>query len=185
MTFNDAVRSVFGKYAVFSGRARRSEYWYFYLFTLLVSAATSLADSLLRRGVGGGAGVLSALASLVLLLPSLAVTVRRLHDTGRRGWWILLPLAPALPLLAGMVGLVVAALFGGSIGGALALVVVGGALTVAGAVMLLVFLCLDSDPGANRYGPSPQPPPVPGGGWGSPPALASSGLDEHGHGPSR
>ena len=66
-------------YAQFEGRASRSEYWWFYLFTVLVSAA---ADSL-----GGTAG---NLASLFFLLPGLALAARRLHDTGRSGWWFLL-----------------------------------------------------------------------------------------------
>jgi uncharacterized membrane protein YhaH (DUF805 family) len=66
-------------YAQFEGRASRSEYWWFYLFTVLVGAA---ADSL-----GGTAG---NLASLFFLLPGLALVARRLHDTGRSGWWFLL-----------------------------------------------------------------------------------------------
>ena len=66
-------------YAQFDGRASRSEYWWFYLFTVLVSAA---ADSL-----GGTAG---NLASLFFLLPGLVLAARRLHDTGRSGWWFLL-----------------------------------------------------------------------------------------------
>jgi uncharacterized membrane protein YhaH (DUF805 family) len=66
-------------YAQFDGRASRSEYWWFYLFTVLVSAA---ADSL-----GGTAG---NLASLFFLLPGLALMVRRLHDVGRSGWWFLI-----------------------------------------------------------------------------------------------
>ena len=66
-------------YAQFEGRASRSEYWWFYLFTVLVSAA---ADSL-----GGTAG---NLASLFFLLPSLALVARRLHDVGRSGWWFLI-----------------------------------------------------------------------------------------------
>lgn len=66
-------------YAQFDGRASRSEYWWFYLFTSLV---TAVADSL-----GGTAG---NLATLFLLLPSLALAARRLHDVGRSGWWFLL-----------------------------------------------------------------------------------------------
>ena len=66
-------------YAQFEGRASRSEYWWFYLFTVLVSAA---ADSL--------GGTVGNLASLFFLLPGLALVARRLHDTGRSGWWFLL-----------------------------------------------------------------------------------------------
>jgi uncharacterized membrane protein YhaH (DUF805 family) len=66
-------------YAQFSGRASRSEYWWFYLFTLL---ATAVADRL--------SGTVGNIASLVFFLPSLALAARRLHDVGRSGWWFLL-----------------------------------------------------------------------------------------------
>ena len=78
-------------YATFSGRARRSEYWYFTLFALLASLALGVVDGLVGTDEGmGGQGLLSGLATLALLLPSLAVTARRLHDTDRSGWWILI-----------------------------------------------------------------------------------------------
>lgn len=83
MTFGDAIKSGFGKYAGFSGRAARSEYWYWTLFTVLASIAAGIVD-----GVVTG-GLLSPLLSLGLLLPSLAVAVRRLHDLDRTGWWLL------------------------------------------------------------------------------------------------
>ena len=91
MTFTQAVRSVLSKYATFSGRARRSEYWWFYLFTILVSVATSIVDAVLGAAFDNEIGIVSTIASLALLLPSLAVTARRLHDTGRTGWWMLFP----------------------------------------------------------------------------------------------
>lgn len=186
MTFTDAVRSVFSRYAGFSGRARRSEYWYFYLFTVLVSIAASIADALLRPLVAGENGVVGALASLVLLLPGLAVTVRRLHDTGRRGWWVLLPLAPTLLVLVGVVWLVLGTVLGGGVGAALALVVIGCLLMLAATVTLLVFMCLDSDPGPNRYGPSPKEPPFPGDGWGYASTWTHpTGVDQYGDGPPR
>ncbi|MGH7299954.1 MAG: DUF805 domain-containing protein [Candidatus Rokuibacteriota bacterium] len=83
------------KYAVFSGRSRRSEYWYFALFYLLIYLVLMVVD-----GIGGfidpgsGIGLLSGIATLALLIPSLAVSVRRLHDTGRSGWWILIGFVP-------------------------------------------------------------------------------------------
>lgn len=88
MGFADAVRSVFSKYVVFSGRARRSEYWWFTLFTVLLYVVVAIIDAVI------GNSVLFVIVALALLLPSLAVTVRRLHDTGRSGWWILIGLIP-------------------------------------------------------------------------------------------
>lgn len=79
MDFVQAVKSCLGQYATFSGRAPRSEYWWFFLFQLLVMVAASLIGD-----------VVYALASLALLLPALAVGTRRLHDIGRSGWWQLL-----------------------------------------------------------------------------------------------
>jgi uncharacterized membrane protein YhaH (DUF805 family) len=86
---------VWKKYAVFSGRARRREYWYFVLFNIIVSIVLGVID-----GVTGslnaqtGLGLLSGIYSLVILIPSIAVSVRRLHDTDRSGWWLLIVLVP-------------------------------------------------------------------------------------------
>ena len=90
MTFADAVKTVLSKYADFTGRARRSEYWWFVLFTVLVGFAASIIDSILGTRNSTGTGLVAGLANLALLLPSLAVGARRLHDTGRSGWWLLL-----------------------------------------------------------------------------------------------
>jgi uncharacterized membrane protein YhaH (DUF805 family) len=89
MSFADAIRTcLMTKYADFSGRARRSEYWYFSLFSILVSIPTSLIAGAIHLSI------ISFLVSLALLVPGLAVGVRRLHDTGRSGWWLLLILIP-------------------------------------------------------------------------------------------
>jgi uncharacterized membrane protein YhaH (DUF805 family) len=88
MSFQDAVRSVLTKYADFNGRARRSEYWYFVLFSFLVLVAAMIV------GRAIGLGFLYYVAWLGLLLPSLAVGARRLHDTGRPGLWLLIGLVP-------------------------------------------------------------------------------------------
>ena len=83
------------KYAVFSGRAQRKEYWYFYLFTVLITLALAILDMLIGSfDKVSGVGLLSGLYSLAVLIPNLAVTVRRLHDTGRSGWWFLIVLVP-------------------------------------------------------------------------------------------
>lgn len=86
---------VLRKYAVFSGRATRREYWMFVLFNFLATLVLSLTDrvaGLMSEPMG--IGLLSGLYSLAVLIPSLAVSVRRLHDTGRTGWWLLIALIP-------------------------------------------------------------------------------------------
>jgi uncharacterized membrane protein YhaH (DUF805 family) len=88
------------RYAQFSGRSRRKEYWFFTLFFLLASVvAMGLDMALGTMDEETGLGVVSGLLSLAALLPSIAVTVRRLHDTGRSGWWMLIFLIPLLGLV--------------------------------------------------------------------------------------
>ena len=82
MDFVQAIKSCLGQYATFSGRAKRSEFWLFFLFQVLVMVATSMLGD-----------VINGIASLALLLPALAVGARRLHDIGRTGWWQLLLLS--------------------------------------------------------------------------------------------
>ena len=88
---------VLKKYAVFNGRARRKEYWYFVLFNIIISIVLTGID-----GVTGslsaqtGMGLLSGIYSLAILIPSIAVSVRRLHDTDRSGWWLLIVLVPLI-----------------------------------------------------------------------------------------
>jgi uncharacterized membrane protein YhaH (DUF805 family) len=89
------------------------EYWYFVLFNIIVSIVLGAIDGLLGfRGSGMDAGLLSGLYGLAVLIPSLAVTVRRLHDIDRSGWWILIALVP----LIGVIVLVVFALLEGTPG---------------------------------------------------------------------
>ena len=90
--------TVLKKYAVFTGRARRAEFWYFVLFNFIVSMVLQmLFGSVAETAEDGAASPLAflpVLYTLVILLPSLAVAIRRLHDTGRSGWWILIALIP-------------------------------------------------------------------------------------------
>ena len=88
-----AIGSVFSKYATFSGRARRSEYWWFVLFSIILLG--------IAAGIDSGAGLhfkdqpigwVYSIVALLLFIPSIAVTIRRLHDTGRSGWWWFLSL---------------------------------------------------------------------------------------------
>jgi uncharacterized membrane protein YhaH (DUF805 family) len=91
---------VLKKYAVFEGRARRSEYWFFVLFNLLITIALIFIDAFMATmDPQVGIGVLSGLYSLGVLIPSISVLVRRLHDTNRSGWWFLLAFVPLLNLV--------------------------------------------------------------------------------------
>jgi uncharacterized membrane protein YhaH (DUF805 family) len=89
MNFTEAVASVLRNYATFDGRAPRSEYWYFWLFTFLLQAATTILDMVLFPAFTQ-LSPLTSLVGLALLLPSIAVAVRRLHDIDRTGWWLLI-----------------------------------------------------------------------------------------------
>jgi uncharacterized membrane protein YhaH (DUF805 family) len=122
------------RYAEFSGRSRRREYWLYTLFLYLVLAALDMllgTNDWTRTPTGfgyasslvGGGGIVAGLFALVSLVPSLAVSVRRLHDQDRSGWMLLLVLIPLL-----------------------------------GAFALLVLMCLEGTRGPNRYGPDPKDP---------------------------
>jgi uncharacterized membrane protein YhaH (DUF805 family) len=108
---------VMKKYAVFSGRARRKEYWMFFLFNCIIAFVIGFVMGFIGALLGIGAtlsNLVSVIYSLAVLVPGIAVGVRRMHDIGRSGWWILFPFVN------------------------------------------LVFLCLDSQPGDNEYGPNPK-----------------------------
>ena len=101
------------KYAVFSGRSRRMEYWYFVLFNIIVGVVLALIDMLIGTfSAMSNIGLLSGIYSLAVLIPTLAVMVRRLHDIDRTGWWILINLIP----LIGTIVLLVFALTPGTPG---------------------------------------------------------------------
>ena len=124
MSFVEAVQTcVAQKYATFGGRARRSEYWYYTLFSLLVSLVASIVGGALFVHAEGDINILSALVSIALFLPGLGVAIRRLHDIGKSGWWYLIALVPFI-----------------------------------GWIVLLIFMCRDSDRGPNQFGPSPKYP---------------------------
>jgi uncharacterized membrane protein YhaH (DUF805 family) len=170
MNFTTSVKTVFSKYATFKGRARRSEYWFWQLFIALVSIATGLlsmldgvdADGLPKSGLFSG---LAGLVSLALFLPSLAVLVRRLHDTGRSAWnivyWLVIPAIVALPLaFFGFANLLLGALDGSGQSQeniALGLMLMGGAvlISLATSAVIFVFTLLDSKED-NKYGSSPK-----------------------------
>jgi uncharacterized membrane protein YhaH (DUF805 family) len=110
------------KYADFSGRARRREYWGFVLFNIIISVVLTVCDVVLGTySAAASIGILTGIYALALLIPGIAVSVRRLHDTGRSGWWLLIVLVPLI-----------------------------------GAIVLLIFMLIDSQPGQNAYGSSPK-----------------------------
>lgn len=134
MSFTESVRTCFGKFATFDGRATRSEFWWFYLFVILVSAVGYIPILLLTilgasSGDGTVSGVLAFLSVILwilwiviviaLYIPFLAVGCRRLHDRGQSGWLQLLLLVPC------------------------------------GGIVLLVFWVMEGTPGDNAYGPKP------------------------------
>jgi len=92
MNFGQAIGSGFKNYIVFEGRACRSEYWFWVLFVLLVSIATAIVDAVLFPG--NQVSPIYTLANLALILPGIAVSVRRLHDIDKSGWWLLIWLIP-------------------------------------------------------------------------------------------
>ena len=99
MTYQESVRSVLSNYATFSGRASVSEFWWFYLFTLLISMAFSVLGLIFHDSNGEPALwiiILQGLFGLAILLPSIAVAVRRMHDIGKEGGWIFINLVPLI-----------------------------------------------------------------------------------------
>lgn len=155
------------RYAEFSGRSRRMEFWMWVLFTVIVSIVLGILDGILgfsthrttmtTSPMGAGfstmtnIGLLGGIWSLATLVPSIAVGVRRLHDTDRTGWWILLPLGP---YLAGIVLMLI-----GAASVSLSLMGLAGVLMLLGLVcgiVLIVFYCLPGTPGPNRFGPDPM-----------------------------
>jgi len=156
MTFMESVQTcVKQKYAAFSGRASRSEYWWFFLFTVLGGIVLNLIDSVLGTTIGynriiGGmiihreVGIISALFNLAMLVPAIAVSVRRLHDTDRSGWFFLLILTPIAGALFGSIGLLV---------------------SFAGWIVLLVFFVQQGTNGRNRFGDDPLRPVSRGSGF--------------------
>jgi len=139
---------VWRRFGEFRGRARRMEYWMFVLFyfiTLLVLALAVGGFGLIKQPVlGAFCAFLGGAYALVALVPGLACAVRRLHDSDRSGWWVLLGPAP------------IAAYFGGQLRSGLWLILLLLGLALIADIVLLVFLALGGTPGDNHYGPDPK-----------------------------
>ena len=134
MGFGEAVKTCFSKYVTFSGRATRSEFWWFYLFTVIVGAVASLIDNLIgwqvvatttengTAAVAYNPGWIQIVVVLALFLPMVAVSVRRLHDRDASGWWWWLSVLCCIGTL----------------------------------VLIFAFYVQPTKPGPNKYGPDPQ-----------------------------
>lgn len=131
--------SVLKKYVGFQGRARRKEYWMFVLFSSLIWVILSIVESSMDLG-----NVLTNIYSLAVLLPFLAVTVRRLHDRGRSGWSLLVPFIL-------LIGVFVLSIFEGFLLTPFLLV-----MLFISVIELLIIMSKDSQESNNRYGPNPK-----------------------------
>ena len=175
MSFGEAIKVCFQKYATFSGRARRSEYWYFYLFTFLVSLVLDCIPLL---------GALSFVWWLAQLIPSLAVTVRRFHDIGKSGWNYLFFFIPELLFFGYIFSFMfyaikdlvdagidftnfpnnseaIGRIIGNSIveNGSLATLGIYLLLLIVSIILWLVWMTRDGQLGENQWGPNPKEVP--------------------------
>jgi uncharacterized membrane protein YhaH (DUF805 family) len=141
------------KYADFSGRAPRAEYWWFFLALIVTYIVVNIVESIvgINKMILGVYGPLAALLWLATLVPSLAVGVRRLHDTNRSGWLILLPIVPYVLAFA----LGGPAMMAGGLGAGLGIAMLFLLIGFVCALVLLVFMVFPSAAGDNRYGPNP------------------------------
>ena len=158
------------RYADFSGRSRRMEYWMWFLLQVLVYVAVWVlliafgggalmsGDPTAMAAAGGMAMIIMmiyGLYALAVLIPGIAVTVRRLHDTNRSGWWILAPIVPYVIAFASMFGGLASGSEGGAAtGGIIGMISVLAALVLG--LILLVFMFLEGTKGPNNYGPDPK-----------------------------
>jgi uncharacterized membrane protein YhaH (DUF805 family) len=148
-----AKRPILEKYADFSGRAPRAEYWWYALALIVAFIVVGIVESILgiHHMIFYVYGPLTVLLWLATIVPSLAVGVRRLHDTNRSGWWILVPIVPYALAIAIAGPAIVAGGMGAGLGIAALLMLIG----MLAAILLLVFMVLPTTPGDNRYGPNP------------------------------
>jgi len=144
------------RFADFSGRAPRAEYWWFALFYGLAQMVLGFLDARFMTPVFEGFGPLRIGTSLVLLLPTYAVSVRRLHDTNTSGWLVLARLATTLALVVPLLDLDEA--FKQMSGWSIAAFVIVGIGWVCAEITLFVFLIIRGTEGPNRFGPDPYGP---------------------------
>ncbi|MEJ1969059.1 MAG: DUF805 domain-containing protein [Rhizomicrobium sp.] len=162
MGFGQAISTCFRKYAVFRGRAARSEYWYFVLFGALLEIPAGIADAVIAGSGQNGGQPVSGLISLVLFLPRISVAVRRLHDVNRSGW-VLGGLFLYILVAGAMLGFYIYSLGGATPSFAGPIGIVGIVLFLglfAWLVYLFVLSVVKGTTGPNAYGEDPLGPDV-------------------------
>jgi uncharacterized membrane protein YhaH (DUF805 family) len=159
---------VLTKYAVFTGRARRREYWYFFLFSSIISIILRAVDVATGNlyWVEGGIGLFGGIYGLAVLIPSTALTVRRLHDTNRSGWWLFI-----IALVVPLISLILMSLISGVITDEqppqppitgvivllmLTLLALLALLNGVSLIVFLIFMLQGGTQGLNRYGGDPK-----------------------------
>lgn len=161
MTFVDAVKSGFQNALKFSGRSRRPDYWWFFLFVFAGAFVLSVIDALI---FAEGRAILARVFQIVVFVPFLAVAWRRLQDTGKPGWWVLIPSAIVTisAIVAGSISRqVMAGLTDGGVPSTVlsaqsgVLVILSVAQVIAG-ILIIWWMTRPSQKGANAYGPEPR-----------------------------
>ncbi len=172
MSFMEAVKTCFKKYANFSGRARRSEFWWFSLALIIIEIIISIISlftrdwnayflasrnlehlEMLRISYCNFGGILSLIFCIVTFIPSLSVQVRRFHDVGKSGKWVIVPLLASFAIIVGICMLSKENLLA-----PIPLILIFVPLLLFGVfgIIFLVWSCLDSKPQTNKWGPSPK-----------------------------
>ena len=159
--FGEAISRGFRNYATFSGRSTRAESWWWALFTYLTSIILVVVDTATGTiGMFGDSGLLGQLFEVAILVPTLALGARRLHDINRTGWWLFLVLG-FFPMAAIGGGILLVSFF--LLDNLLILTVLGftmvigfGILGIIGIIVLIVWAIKRGDKGPNKYGPDPR-----------------------------
>ena len=173
MTLPEAVKQVLRKYADFSGRATRAEYWWWVLATFIFGMALGSVDAFINSIIDQewASSPFATIFHLAILLPNLAVSARRLHDIGKSGWWVLvwfiLAIIGWIPVVVGFIlWLLGGALKGQFDAGSFIPLIIGGAITLLLSLTLLLWIILwmarQGEGGPNRYGPDPRAVTGPG-----------------------
>ena len=143
------------KYGQFRGRARRAEFWWFYLFTMIVGGVGTGLDAALGLDTVASSSPINSAVSLAFFVPTIATGARRLHDTNHSGWWQVAALLAVLPLIAGVVVRVASPAAGNASPAAFVLFAVSGLAFLGLIILLLVWLCTKGTDGPNRFGDDP------------------------------
>lgn len=170
MTFKDSVKTCFRKWRDPSGRAARSEFWWFWLFTVVTSLLVGFAEGLFGLATwssnpqhpfyGMAEGPLSFVLMWLFLPPMLCASIRRIHDHNASGWWVLAPYSSylALPFLGGFLQEVEAMTPNGSPSELLIRWLIGIGIWGLAGLVFTIFMLLRGTQGGNRFGPDPLTP---------------------------